>query len=308
MKIVIQSALGAPSVLSLTDAPLPDPGPGEVRIRVAAAGVNPVDAAVRAGAFPLLGDPPFTLGWDAAGIVDAVGPGVVDVMPGDAVTGLLRFPDEARAYAEAVTAPADQLIPWPVGLSAAEAGALPLAGLTAWQALHRAGIAAGQRVLIHGGTGGVGHLAVQVAAALGAVVHATASADRLDAARGYGAARAIDYATEEFRTHGPYDLILDTRGGDHVLRSMDALAPGGTVVSLLPLPDGAADRARAEGVRALDVMVAPDAVGLAALADLIAGGHLAVTVAETFPLGDAARAHDRLAAAGFAGKLALVTG
>ena len=308
MKIVMQDRIGAADVLALTEADLPEPGQGEVRIRTAAAGVNPVDIAVRAGALPLIGDPPFGVGWDVAGTVEAAGPGVTAFAPGDEVTGLVRFPAEARAYAEAVIAPADQLIAVPPGLSMAQAGALPLAGLTAWQALHEAGIARGKRVLVHGGTGGVGHLAVQIAAALGAEVDATAGADHADEARGFGAARAIDYAAEDFRDHGPYDVILDTRGGDHVLTSMDALAPGGTVVTLLDLPDAARARAAAEGTQARDFLVSPDADGLAALSDLVARGLLRVVVAETFPLSQAARAHTRQEAGGYVGKLVLLPG
>jgi NADPH:quinone reductase-like Zn-dependent oxidoreductase len=156
MRAVVQRSVGGPEVLELVDVPRPEPAAGEVLVRVRAAGVNPADLAVRAGYFPLLGEPPFTVGWDISGIVEATGPGVNAYSVGDAVFGMPRFPGQAAAYAEYVAAPADELADKPAELNHLQAGALPLAGLTAWQGLIGAGkLQAGQKVLIHAGAGGV---------------------------------------------------------------------------------------------------------------------------------------------------------
>ncbi len=176
MLAIRQEVLGGPEVLEVVDVPRPEPGPTEVLVRVAAAGVNPVDWKVRArGGF--LGDPPFTVGWDVAGVVEEVGIGVTRFAAGDRVFGMPRFPREAAAYAEYATSPSRQLARTPDGLSDVEAGAMPLAALTAWQALvETADVRPGSRVLVNGAAGGVGHLAVQIAKARGAYVIGTARA------------------------------------------------------------------------------------------------------------------------------------
>lgn len=146
-----QQAFGGPEVLELTEVDRPAPLPTEVLVRVRAVGVNPVEAVIRSGRFPLLGEPPFILGWDVCGVVADIEPGVTRFRPGDEVYGMPFFPRPANAYAEYVAAPSRQLARKPASLSYAEAAALPLAGLTAWQALvDTARVAAGQRVLIHG--------------------------------------------------------------------------------------------------------------------------------------------------------------
>ena len=170
MRAIRQQTLGGPEVLELVDVPRPEPAPTEVLVRVAAAGVNPVDWKTRTrGGF--LGSPPFTVGWDVAGVVEEVGRGVTRFEPGDRVFGMPRFPREAAAYAEYITSPSRQLARTPEELDDVHAAALPLAGLTAWQALvETAGVEEGHRVLILAAAGGVGHLAVQIAKARGAYV------------------------------------------------------------------------------------------------------------------------------------------
>jgi len=305
MKLIQQNETGGPEVLHVVEAPLPEPGPGELRIRMAAAGVNRVDAFVRAGALPMLGAAPFRLGWDVAGEVEAVGPGVTGFAPGTRVMGLIRFPREAGAYAEAVIAPAAELAILPEALDDIAAGGLPLAGLTAWQALVEHGkIAPGERVLIHGGAGGVGHLAVQIAKALGAEVTATAGADELDWVREIGADHVFDYRKDA--PAGPFDLILETIGGAHAEAGIDALAPAGRMVALrAPLPETFA-RAEAEGKTVTQISVHPDAAGLTALAGLASAGQLKVEIAATYPLAEAARAHAALEAGAGRGKIVLV--
>ena len=163
MRAVRQHTLGGPEVLVVEEVPKPEPAPTEVLVRVAAAGVNPVDWKVRAGG-GLLGEPPFTVGWDVAGTVEEVGFGVTWLAPGDRVFGMPRFPQEAACYAEYVVSPSRQLARTPEALADVEAAAVPLAGLTAWQSLvDTGGVGEGSRVLVLGAAGGVGHFAVQIA-------------------------------------------------------------------------------------------------------------------------------------------------
>src|SRR4051794_23953100 len=168
---------GGPEVLEPGEVARREPAPTEVLVRVAAAGINPVDWKVREEPWlpDLMGEPPLILGWDITGTVEAVGYGVTRFAPGDRVFGMPWFPRLARAYAEYVTAPSRQLARTPDALDDEPAGGLPLAGLTAWQALvDTAGVGAGDRVLIHAAAGGVGHLAVQIGKARGAHVIGTA--------------------------------------------------------------------------------------------------------------------------------------
>lgn len=293
MRKIVQNTTGGPEVLVTADAPAPAAGPGEVVVAVRAAGINPVDAAVREGLFPLLGEAPFTLGWDIAGEVTEVGEGVGDLTVGDSVFGMPRFPAEAAAYAQFADAPADELAPTPDALSTVEAGGLPLAGLTAWQALvTHGGLEAGQRVLIHAGAGGVGHIAVQIAKALGAYVVASASAAKLDFVRSIGADEVFDYTAGDFPSGDePFDLVLDPIGGEHVERSLAVARRGGTVISLLDPSEAANAQAESDGKRLERIVVAPDGAGLRSLADLATAGKLKVHVARTFRLEDAPDAH-----------------
>ncbi|WP_417407877.1 quinone oxidoreductase family protein [Hoeflea sp.] len=296
MHVIEQTSVGAPEVLQLTEAPMPVPGPGEVRIRVAAAGINPVDAMVRAGAIPLLGDPPFRVGWDAAGRIDALGEDVTGFAIGDRVMGLIRFPEQVGAYAQFINAPAAQLARIPDLMTDEAAGALPLAGLTAWQALVSHGrIKSGQKVFVHAGGGGVGHIAVQIAKAHGAEVWATASAGKIETVRSLGADHVIDYKEQDFAASGPFDLILDHAGGEHVGRSLDALKPGGHVTTLLDPGEEITARAEREGKTLVWMMVKPDAAGLTAMGELVRAGQLKVLIGGSFPLAQAAQAHQALA-------------
>ena len=220
MRAITQQALGGPEVLELVDLPQPEPTPTEVLVRVAAAGVNPVDWKVRLRG-GLLGEPPFTVGWDVAGTVEALGFGVTRFAVGDRVFGMPRFPREAAAYAEYVTSPSRQLARIPEGLSDVEAAALPLAGLTAWQALvETADVQPGQRVLVLGAAGGVGHLAVQIAKARGAYVIGTARSAKHGFLAELGADEAVDYSLGPVEEAvGDVDVVLDLVGSE-------ATAPG----------------------------------------------------------------------------------
>ncbi|MEU8896444.1 NADP-dependent oxidoreductase [Nocardia sp. NPDC048505] len=307
MYAITQNTFGGPEVLHGTEIDRPEPGPGEVLVRVRAAGVNPVDAAVRAGYFPLFPTPPRVLGWDVAGVVESAGADVDRFAAGAEVFGLIGFPGEAGTYAEYVVARAEQLAPKPAALSMAEAGALPLAGLTAWQALVQiAEVAAGQRVLIHAAAGGVGHLAVQLAKARGAHVIATARTVNHDFLRALGANQLIDYTSTDFATTVDIvDVVLDLVGGDYAERSAPLLRPGGMLVTTVGHNPGfTPEAAERHGIRFGTVFVQPAAQELGELATLAADGALRVHVEHEFPLGEAAKAH--APAGGAKGKTVLI--
>src|SRR5687767_461987 len=296
MRVITQLATGGPEVLELGEAEIPQPLPTEIRVRVGAAGVNPVDWKTRAGAgvAAVIGPPPFTVGWDVAGTVDAVGPGVTRFAVGDAVFGMPWFPRQAGAYAEFVTAPSRHFAHRPAGLSEVEAAGLPLAGLTAWQCLvDIADVQPGQRVLVHAAAGGVGHLAVQIAKARGAYVVGTASAGKHNLLHDLGIDEAVDYRAEAFeKVVEPVDLVLDLIGGEVAARSLDVLHPEGRLICLpsAAAPDALAAAAE-RGLRATTMLVEPDGHGLEGLARLVDDRRLRVLVAETFPLERASHAH-----------------
>jgi NADPH:quinone reductase-like Zn-dependent oxidoreductase len=310
MRAIRQSVLGGPEVLELVEVPRPNPGPTEVLVRVTAAGVNPVDWKTRArGGF--LGQPPFTVGWDVAGVVEALGRGVTRFAAGDRVFGMPRFPHEAAAYAEYVTSPSRQLARTPSRIGDVEAAALPLAALTAWQALvETAGLRSGERVLILAAAGGVGHLAVQIAKAREAWVIGTARSAKHPFLAELGADEAVDYATErvEERVRN-VDVVLDLVGGETGEGALATLRDGGLFVAvpsssaLEQLRELAAGR-----VRVTSLLVEPDRAGLEAIAGLVETGALRVHVERTFPLEEAARAHEAGETGRTQGKLVLTVG
>lgn len=309
MRAVSQLTPGGPEVLRIVETSVPEPGPVEILVRVQAAGINPTDWKTRTRGY-FYGDetPPFTLGFDVAGVVEAVGPGVTVHSPGDPVIGMPRFPKPAGAYAEFVTGPARHFVPAPVGVDPIQAAGVPLAGLTAWQALvDTAGLRAGQRVLVQAAAGGVGHLAVQIAKALGARVVGTASAAKHDFLRSIGVDEPVDYTTGPIdELVGDVDVVLDTLGGEARERSLRCLRPGGTLVSIIP-PAGfdSALMPRREDVTVRWMLVEPDAGGLRGLVELMEKGALAVHVDRTFPLAEAAAAHRVGEAGRTTGKLVL---
>lgn len=290
MRKVIQSRLGSPEVLETVEAEIPVPGPTEVLVAVKAAGVNPVDWKVRNGGG--LGDPPFSVGWDVSGVVTEVGPGVTRFKPGDEVFGMPRFPLEAAAYADYVTAPSRHLALKPSAMSHTQAAGLSLAGLTGWQALvATAGLEAGQRVLIPAAAGGVGHLAVQIAKSRGAYVIGTASAAKHDFVRGLGADEVIDYQSVEVDSQvSDVDILLATVAGQ-IRELASTLVAGGLVVALNGTDVEAVHWAAQNGLRAAFMLVEPDRSDLEILADLAGSGRLTVHVDTVFPLSEAANAH-----------------
>ncbi|WP_030176828.1 NADP-dependent oxidoreductase [Streptomyces sp. NRRL S-813] len=308
MRAISQDVLGGPEVLREVRVGRPAPRPNEVLVRVRAAGVNPTDWKHRAtGGF--LGEPPFVLGWDLSGEVAETGIGVAAFKPGDEVFGMLPYPFGHGSHAEYVTVPARALTHKPASIDHVQAGALPLVSLTAWQALTEyADVRPGQRVLVHAAAGGLGHVAVQIAKARGAYVIGTASAGKHDFLREIGVDEPIDYrSTDVTEAVRDVDVVLDTLGGETSVRSLRVLRPGGIVVSVLPVgPQEFYEEAERLGVRAVRMLVEADRAGMEAVAELVESGKLKATIAGTFPLADAAKAHDLGDTGRTTGKLVLL--
>jgi NADPH:quinone reductase-like Zn-dependent oxidoreductase len=305
MRSVTQHSFGGPEVLEVVETDRPEPRSGEVLIRVHAVALNQVDAAVRSGAFPLLGDPPFRVGWDVSGVVEATGPGA-RFHPGDEVYGLLGFPYTQVGYGEYVTSMSRQVARKPAALSHAQAAALPLAGLTAWQGLVQAArLQPGQRVLISRAAGGVGHLAVQVAKARRAHVTALASAPKHAFVRSLGADTVIDYQNVDYaEVLADLDVVFDANADGE--RSLRVLRPGGVLVSILQHGDQAlADKVEKAGRVFAGISVEPDYASLEALAELADAGKLVPHLAAEFPLEDVAAAHALLDEGSAIGKIVL---
>ncbi|MFE2727755.1 NADP-dependent oxidoreductase [Kitasatospora sp. NPDC059327] len=305
MKAIAIRRYGGPEVVEYLDLPDPKVGPDSVLVEVRAAGVNPVDWKVREGALDGLLDAhfPLVMGWDAAGVVRAVGGGVTEFAPGDEVYGYVRKDTvEHGTYAELVAAPVRTLARKPAALDWARSGGLPLAGLTALQGLRALRVKAGDTVLVHAAAGGVGHLAVQIAAARGARVIGTAGARNHDYLRGLGAEPVAhgEGLAERVRALAPdgVDAALDLVGGGALDVSAALVADPSRIASVADY------RVRALGGHY--VWVRPDAAGLAELAALADEGRLTVTVASTFPLAQAGSAQALSAEGRTRGKIVLL--
>ena len=308
MRAISQTRFGGPEVLELVEVDKPSLVPTEVLVRVEAASINPVETSIRAGRLPILGQPPFRLGWDIAGVVEEVMPGMHRFKPGDAVFGMPMMPRELGGYAEYVAAPSRQIVAKPESLSFEEAAALPMAGLSAWQAMvDTAGLTSGQRVLIHAAGGGVGHLAVQIAKALGAYVIGTASPSKADFVKSLGADEVIDYTQVDFAdVVKDIDIVLELVGGGYTERSFKTIRPGGILVSGVGRSDPDLWRLAEEaGVRFAGLIVEPDQVGLDALVALVERRQLKVDIEHLFPLVETAEAHRLLETGHVRGKIIL---
>ncbi|MEV0410738.1 NADP-dependent oxidoreductase [Streptomyces sp. NPDC050448] len=294
MRAVSQRQFGGPEVLEVVEAERPSPGPGEVLVRVEAAAVNPADWKIRSGAITRFGEPPFTLGLDLAGVVEAVGPGVSRFTAGERVYGCALPP--RGSYAEYTIAREGMLAAAPKGIDAVHAAALPVTALTAWQALvNVADVQPGQRVLVHAAAGGIGHLAVQIAKARGAHVVGTAREDKHAFLSGLGADELVDYTTTDFTSVlRDLDVVVDPVGEDYGPRSLDVLAPTGVLVDVRGSgPDRTAvrNKAKARGLRFEPMSFTPSSADLDRLTALVEGGGLRVEVSRVFPLERTAEAH-----------------
>jgi NADPH:quinone reductase-like Zn-dependent oxidoreductase len=307
MKAVRLHEFGGPEKLVLDDVPRPKPASGEVLVRVISAGVNPVDWKIRSGMFA---DPrtklPITLGYDVCGVVAALGPDAKPWKVGDPVYGMLPIAG-GGAYAEFVAVPGKFLAPPPKNLDLSAAGGVPLAALTAWQALFdKAELKSGQTLLVHGGSGGVGHFAVQLAKAKGAKVLATASSANQGFLKEIGADTAIDYKNQKFEEIAKdVDVVLDSVGGDTLERSYGVLKKGGFLVSIVARVDE--KKLEEKGLRGTSMLVQPSADGLREITKLIEAGKVKPVVSATFPLGQAGEAQKKLEAGGVRGKIVLET-
>lgn len=264
MRAVEINGYGGPEVMHLRDVPIPEIRAGELLVRVKAAGINPVDWKIRDGLIrewlPI--SPPFILGCDISGVVEAVADGVSGFTPGDEVFGQVGGIGDSGllgGYADYARFTPNRITHKPASISHVEATSVPVAGITAWQALFRdADLQPGQRILIHAAAGGLGSFAVQMAHDRGAYVVATASAANLDYVRGLGADEVIDYRAKPFEEQtGDFDLILDLVSGDTERRSWPLLRPGGKLLSTVRPPSQ--DLAAQHGVSAGFVVGAPDA-------------------------------------------------
>jgi NADPH:quinone reductase-like Zn-dependent oxidoreductase len=293
MKAIRVHEYGGPEVLKYEEAPRPEPGPGEVLVRIRAAGVNPVDWKVREGhrREALAYRMPFVPGWDVSGVVEATGPNVTLLTKGDEVYG---YPSVVRngAYAEYAVVPEAELALKPRSIDHVLAASVPIAALTAWQGLFDAGgLRTDQKVLIHGGAGGVGSFAVQLARWKGAFIVATASGRNQEFLRNLGADLTIDYEKTRFdRLVCDADVVFDTIGGDTLNRSWKVLKKGGVLVSTVEEPS--AEKAAAHGVRAALVSTRADTAQLAEIAKLVDAGMVRPIVEAVFPLNEARRAQE----------------
>ena len=306
MKAIVVHEYGSSDVLKLEDAPRPEPKDNQVLIRVIAAGVNPVDASIRAGkSAKFFGTTlPFIPGYDIAGIVEKAGTKINKLKVGDPVYAHVGL-DEGGGYAEYAVATEVEAAPKPKSLTFESAAAVPLAALTAWQALiDAAKLSAGQTVLIHGGSGGVGSFAIQIAKARGAKVIATASTPHQDFLKQLGADVAIDYTKQKFEDIAKdVDVVLDTVGKDTLARSYGVVKKGGFIVTIVAQPDQT--QLDKYGIHGAAVLVKPNADELVEIGRLIDAKKIIPVVSQVFPLAEAAKAQEQIATGHTRGKIVL---
>lgn len=316
MQAVVLKSFGGPDAFELRDVPKPVPQAGQVLVRVHATSINPLDYQVRRGDYPDLVPLPAITGHDVSGVVEAVGPGVTAFVPGDEVWYTPQIFDGPGSYAEYHVAAEHIVGKKPDALSHLEAASLTLVGGTAWEALvGRAALRVGERILVHGGAGGVGHVAIQLAKAIGAKVFTTVRAANAEFVRGLGADEVIDYEKEDYvdaimRLTGGQgvDVVFDTIGGDTLSRSPDVLAQLGRVVSIVDIAQPQ-NLIQAWGKNASYhfIFTRQNRGKLDELSALVTRGQLRPHVGAVYPLADMAAAHARLESPnnGLRGKIAI---
>jgi NADPH:quinone reductase-like Zn-dependent oxidoreductase len=305
MKAVVIHEYGGPEVLKYEDIPRPEPKGDQLLIRVMAAGVNPVDGMIRSGmftnekrAFPII------LGGDIAGVIEKVGSKITKFKAGDPVFAYISL-DDSGGYAQYALVTEREAAPKPKSLTYVEAAAVPIVAMTAWQALvDTAKLRAGQTVLIHGGSGGVGSFAIQIAKAHGAKVIATASTANQDFLKQLGADVAIDYTNQKFEDIAKdVDVVLDSIGGDTLARSYGVVKKGGIIVSLVARPKES--ELEKHGIRGTPLNVEANSEELAEIGKLIDDKKIKVIVSQTFPLSEAMKAQQQVATGHTRGKIVL---
>lgn len=329
MKAFLVDSYGRGETVRLGDVPSPRMGTHDVLVRVQAAGVNPLDSKILQGEFRqiLPYSTPFVLGHDVAGVVERAGSGVTRFSVGDSVYGKVDK-DRIGTFAELVAVSEDDLAALPSTTSVAEAASLPMAALTAWQVLvEKADVRPGQRVLIHAGSGGVGTIAIQLAKHLGAHVATTASAANAPWLRELGADVVVDYRSEDFtRVLHDYDVVLDSQGPDHVLRSLEVVRAGGRVFGIggPPDPDFAREldrrllvpvmavlsrkvraAARRRGAHYSFHFMRADGSQLQRITELVDAGVIRPVLQDTFPFEDTAAALAQVAGGRVKGKVVI---
>ncbi len=306
MKAVVIHEYGGPEVLKYEDVPQPEPKQDQLRIHVIAAGVNPVDGMIRSGMFDKEGRRafPVILGGDISGVVEKVGSNITKFKSGDPVFAYVSL-DNSGGYAQYAVVTEREAAPKPKSLTYVEAAAVPIVALTAWQALiDTAKLKAGQTVLIHGGSGGVGSFAIQIAKAHGAKVIATASAANQELLKQLGADVAIDYTKQNFENVAKdVDVVLDSIGKDTLARSYGVVKKGGIIVSLVARPDPA--ELEKHGIRGEALSVDPNSDELSEIGKLIDEKKINVIVSQTFPLSEARKAQEQVATGHTRGKIVL---
>jgi len=305
MKAIVIHEYGGPEVLKYEDVPRPEPKDDQLLVRVIAAGVNPVDGLIRAGMFANENRTfPIILGGDIAGVVEKVGNKVTKFKAGDPVFAYVSL-NSSGGYAQYALVPEREAAPKPRSVTYIQAAAVPIVAMTAWQALiDTAKLGSGQTVLIHGGSGGVGSFAIQIAKARGAKVIATASAANQDLLKQLGADVAIDYTKQNFEdTAKDVDVVLDSVGKDTLARSYGVVKRGGIIVSLVARPDqGELEK---HGIRGVALSVDPNADELTEIGKLIDENKIRVIISQTFPLSEAAKAQEQVASGHTRGKIVL---
>lgn len=313
MKAMVIPRFGGPDVFEQRDIDRPNPGPGEVLVRVLVSGTNPVDAKLRADASWAGLEPPLVLGYDVSGVVEEVGPGVTDLKVGEEVYYTPEiFGNTLGSYAEFNVAPASMVAPKPKAISHEEAAAIPLAGGTAWEAIvRRLQLRPGETVLIHGGAGGVGSFAVQIAKAAGARVLASASTRNQEVMRELGADVTIDYTREDaaevaLRETGGQgvDAVFDTVGGDLIGRSAPATRPFGRHACILA-PGGDLTMVYVKNQTIHGVFLTRERKRLEEMNRVIEQGLLRPVISEVLPLREVGKAHERLDTGHGTGKVVL---
>lgn len=310
MKAMVLHNFGGVGNLTMQECPIPTPGYGQVLIRIIASSINPIDIKTRVG----LGSarifhvaPPVILGWDLSGVVVSCGPHTAPWQVGDEVFGSINFPGLGQTNAQYALATAAHLARKPLSISHQEAAAASMAGLTAWQALTKhAQISSGQRVLIHAASGGVGHMAVQIAKSLGAYVIGTSSQSNKEFVLSLGADEHIDYKQAPFEelVHD-IDFVFDAVGGETTYRSLAVIKDGGTLVTILPLEDDIMQAFTKRNIHIHFVLMESNSEDMEQISIRLADKIISVHISHQLSLAELGKAHDILETGRTVGKIGL---